>query len=91
MKIESLLKATTSNEHKLLCRAPAICERAIGKQFSVRSYKLPRNVSVTGIIVAAEPASFHYTRCSVSLLFRVTIEAGANKTRHVFVVKSLPQ
>lgn len=87
------MKATNHHEAKLLARAPLLCERAIGQRISVRdTVRFPRgNATVTGKIISAEPASFRYTQCSVILQFRVTIEAGANATRHTFIISRLPQ
>lgn len=87
----SLLKPSNYHEARLLAKAPALIERAIGKTVKVRSAKLPRNVTVSGSIIAAYPERFYYTARSVTLIFRVTVEAGANKAHHCFSLRSLPQ
>lgn len=87
------MKATNPHEAKLLARAPALCARAIGQPISVRdTVRFPRGNSVVkGVVVSAEPAGFRYTNASVIMQFRVTVEAGANKTRHTFIISRLPQ
>ena len=89
------MKASNEHEARLIEREKArrICERAIGCPISVRdTVRYPRgNAVVKGIIVSAEPASFRYTRSACIMQFRVTVEAGANKTRHTFLLSRLPQ
>lgn len=75
----------------MLDMAPAFMERAIGKKMRIRSAKLPRNVTVEGVIIAVEPARFLYNGRSVFLNFRITLQAGLNKTNHYFEVRKLPQ
>jgi hypothetical protein len=86
-----MLKAQNEAEARLLANAPRFIERAIGRTMTVRSQKLPRNVKVTGTIISATPARFERNLLRVTLIFQVTIEAGLNKTKHVFHLRRLPQ
>lgn len=82
--------ATTPEEQRLLARFRARqpeWDQRIGKPLTVR---LSKSELARGTIVAVEPGDFHYTGRSVSLLFKVTMECGENKTRRTFQLSQLP-
>ena len=88
---EKQLNATkeyTAAERDLIARSKPTAARAVGKEFTVRTDK---NVTVTGTIISAEFGRFYYTGRTVSVVFRIVMECGANKTHREFFVRKVPQ
>ena len=78
----------TAAHNKLLAKIVPMCENAIGQSFTIRTDK---TVTVSGKIVKAEFGRFRYTGKSVGVVFKVTMECGANKTLREFFVSKIPQ
>ena len=75
---------------ELQARAEKACDLAVGKSFTVRRWK-DSNVTMTGIIVAAELAGFRKTPKRLYQLFKVTLESKNPAGRFEFVVDQLPR
>lgn len=82
------MNTLTYEQQKLVNGTAAMCARAIGKEFTIRTDK---NVTVTGTIVTAEFGRFHYTGRHVGVVFKLVMECGLNKTLREFYVKKIPQ
>lgn len=78
----------TQVERSLIERSKATCARAVGLNFTIRTSK---TVTVTGKIVSVEFGRFNYSGRTVTLVFKVTMECGANKTLREFFVTRVPQ
>lgn len=78
----------TLAQRDLINRSASTAARAVGKEFTVRTDK---TVTVTGTIISAEFGRFHYSGRSVSVVFRIVMECGANKTHREFFVRKVPQ
>ena len=81
-------KEYTPAERDLIARAKPTAERAVGKEFTIRTDK---TVTVTGTIISAEFGRFQYSGRTVSVVFRIVMECGANKTHREFFVRRVPQ
>ena len=81
-------KTLTAQEQTLLNRAQPMFARAVGQQFTIRTDK---TVTVTGTITKVELGYFKYTGRAVSMIFKVTMECGVNKTLRSFNVAKIPQ
>ena len=90
-----MLEAKNAQEQNLLDRSAEYISDALGLNYTVRNVQVVNGrkteVKTSGVITHVEPGYFKYTTRRVMLVFKVTMECGANKTVREFNLSTLPR